>query len=1746
MSRFQRRHLPVLRLAVSLRRGTVAWACCMVLALPAAPAKAQRLDLSHLDTNTLYHVGLGTAKLTTPQWVGEEGVEAVVILGVDDMRDPARYEAFLRPVLQRLKKIDGRAPVSILTNSIRPDDPQLQSWLGEGLSIEAHTIDHPCPLLSGGDLLRAKSTYDRCVELLGRIPGNRPVAFRMPCCDSLNTVSPRFFSEIFNRTTPSGQFLRIDTSIFNVFTSDDPDIPRDLVQDADGTERFLKYVPRNTDGPYDNFVNTIHNYPYPYVINRTCWEFPCVVPSDWESQHLKGNNNPRLLDDWKAALDITVIKQGVMCLVFHPHGWCRNSQLVSLIDYAVSRHGKKVKFLNFREANDRMTRHFLGSDLGLRRDSKKRPPPFQNDTGHRVVDINRDGYQDVISGFRGVDGTSFGTVRTWQPKSRSWKTTRIQGAERFSEIAHLGVLRPGGPPSILLRSRHENLWLHLDGQQWRLDQQSFPIRNRTVQDQSIRVPLKNQRGLRLRDIDNDGADELIISDGKHNGVYRASENGRRWTRLDFRLPGGTGLVTAAGADRGVRLVDINDDGCLDVISSNHESFGIWLFDTMKSGWAHHVFSGTRTEAQPNQQLPPITLADGTDNGFFVHDGQLIWQNEHTAGMPHMVDRRRFIDLLAARPPSPRSPRNSMNAMRLRPGFQVELVAAEPLVQDPVAFDWGPDGRLWVVEMADYPLGSDGQGRSGGRVRCLVDTNGDGRFDQSTLFLDGLNFPNGVLAWKNGVLVSAAPQIFYAEDTDGDGRADRRDVLFQGFVEGNQQHRVNGFSRGLDNWIYCANGDSGGKIRSTMTGETVDISGRDFRIQPDSGRIDTQAGQTQFGRRRDDWGNWFGCNNSNPMWHFVLGDHYLRRNPHFAAPHARVNVSVTPGAAPVFPISRTLDRFNDPGGVNRFTSACSPAIYRDQFYGQAFSGNSFVCEPVHNLIHREQVSARGLTFTSRRASDEAPREFLSSRDNWFRPVFIRTGPDGCLWFADMYRFVIEHPKWIPPDWQERLDLRAGHKLGRIYRIVPTGKTPRPIPRLDRLDTDQLVRALNSPNGWQRDTVQQALVHRGDRRALKALLQQAARSPRPLGRLHSLCAADGLGGLDQNVIATALTDTHPGIRRHAIRLAESLPQLSDKLAEKLTGLANDSDPQVRLQLALSSGSLGTPQQQSRLLARQLPTLIGQPFFEPAVISSLSKANVAHVISLVLQQPDSSKPGTELLLSRLFELDNAYGNKGSLLTWISLCADPRLRETPRRLFSMSATLLDTLERRGLTLSKLHKNGGADTRRAVEAFRAVLVFARQMASAPDKSVPDRANAARLLGRDATTRDAELKLLSSWLAPQTDALLQSAAVSALQRSGSPNVARRLIDGWTGYSPARRREVLSVLLSRPAWHKNLLDAMEAETIVAVELDASTRQRLINQKDTTLKQRATKLLAVDVNTSRQQVIDKHLGVLKRSGDPTRGSTTFKNKCSSCHQLKGIGNQLGADLAAIKDKSLRSMLTAILDPNRAVEAKFLGYIAVTNSGRIHAGMLLGESSNSVRLVGSDGKQITILRRDLETLASTRKSFMPEGLEKDLSPQDLADVIAFVASAGSPRKKFAGNQPRVVTPDKDGAIRLAATNCEIYGKSLVFEAKYKNLGYWVSPDDRALWTVEVPRAGHYEVRLVYACDNGTAGNSFVLKCGEDRLTGKIAGTGTWDNYQTTLLGRVRLPTGRIRVLIEPTSDPNNCLMDLKELRLVPAKSR
>ncbi|MEQ1854665.1 MAG: PVC-type heme-binding CxxCH protein, partial [Chthoniobacteraceae bacterium] len=552
----------------------------------------------------------------------------------------------------------------------------------------------------------------------------------------------------------------------------------------------------------------------------------------------------------------------------------------------------------------------------------------------------------------------------------------------------------------------------------------------------------------------------------------------------------------------------------------------------------------------------------------------------------------------------------MKTIRVPASHRVELLAAEPLVQDPVAFDWDVSGRLWVVEMADYPLGMDGNGKPGGRVRVLEDTDGDGRYDKSTLFAEGLNFPNGIITWRDGVLVTAAPDILFLKDSDGDGKADVREPVLQGFLEGNQQLRVNGLRWGLDNWIYCAIGShhsgyaSGTKVKSVRAGREFELGSRDFRFRPDTGELDPQSGPTQFGRNRDDWGRWFGTQNSWPLWHYVLTDQYLRRNPHVAAPVPLLQV-VGPRNPKVYPASAPEKRFHSFTEAGHFTSACAGMIYQDELlFPRGVESHAFTCEPFHNLIQHNVLTDDGVSFAAHRAPGEETRDFFASEDRWCRPVMARTGPDGALWVADMYRYMIEHPQVLTPQGKAELmpHYRAGEDRGRIYRVVPANASARKPLRLDRLDAEQLVAALDSPNGWQRDKAQQLLLWRKEDAAIPHLEALAAKSKNPRARLHALCTLDGLSSLKPELVGRALADPHPGVRENALRLAETRGTPGEIAAA--TKLVDDADAKVRLQLAFSLGEWNDPRAGAAL--GRLAVAEHRDGFLTAAVMSSSKAH------------------------------------------------------------------------------------------------------------------------------------------------------------------------------------------------------------------------------------------------------------------------------------------------------------------------------------------------------------------------------------------------------------------------------------------------------------------------------------------------------------------------------------------------------------
>ena len=1683
--------------------------------------------LAYLDHLDPYYVSTSFPKLITPQWVGEEGVDCVIVLAIDDMRDVSKYERYLRPILDRLKKIDGRAPVSIMTNSVDPEDTatrsQLKSWLEEGLSIEVHTVDHPCPLLCDGDFSKAKSTYDRCVDLVDDIPNNRAVAFRMPCCDSLNTPSPRFWNEIFENTTPQGKHLSIDSSVFCITNGADPEVKRQQAFDADGREKFQKYL------PFPSFVNTIQNYPYPYVVGRTCWEFPCIVPSDWEAQNLHQPNNPQTVDDMKTALDVVVQKKGTYNLVFHPHGWIRAEQIVALIDHAISKYGNRVKFLTFRECDERIREHLLQGH-SLRSAVDRSGSSISN---IRILDLDNDGYQDVI---RLDSGRGKLHSRVWQPASKEWldSSANFDGA-----LPTFGILSDSNFASLVYVSAANQqltaLTYHRDG--------NWTQSNITRGTGSTRSPAISD--IRLRDLDQDGICEIIVGRAEQNQVLRFV-SADRWVDAGFKLP--ENIAIDSKSHDALRFVDIDQDGDLDCLYSDAGNCSLHLFASIDSGWSDQVFADTRREG--GATLPPFMRSDGTNNGAWIHSGYIWYQNEDTSRLPDKVDRRKLSKLLdrttsddnASVFPPPRSPEETLASISTSPDVAVELVAAEPLIQDPVAFDWDVDGSLWVAEMRDYPNGMDGKGAPGGRVKHLVDTDRDGTFDKATLFLDDLPFPTGVKVWRDGILITSAPNILLAKDSDGDGRADTTQILYSGFGEGNQQHRVNGLTWGMDGWLYVANGDSGGSIVSTATNKRVEIGGRDLRINPDNGDVEAIAGQTQFGRCVDEHGNWFGGNNSSPIWHYGQDDRYVSRNPHFSALGARRQIQVQPGASPVFPTSKLLPRFNDYHRANRFTSACSPVIYRDELLPASDANYFFVCEPVHNLVHRESVTPDGLSFRANRLPFESASEVFASSDNWSRPVMARTGPDGCVWIADMYRLVIEHPTWIPTDWQKQVDVRSGDDMGRIYRIVPSDAKRRNAAEnrnkefdisLNRLSTSALVKRLAHRNGWHRDMAQQLLLWRNDANTASLLTEMIGSTPNAMGKIYGMHTLRLLDGLTPAVILRCIDDPNDDVARHAIRNAEALLNSNESAGNAICRRI-DATPTLHPIHQQAAYTLGewNHSESGRHLAR-LAHRFDDNYLMAAIVSSLSKRNIRAALDETHTQITKA-PGqianpsfvAELLRQSVIHCDTQIIQLAA-----SVFTDAQYKSDAAWQFDTYRQMKLALERRESSTSKL-----GDSLLIIQTM--LIGQATSIASNVSRSVPERVAAIALLADNPTSSEIKWEEL---LTPQHPHEINVAAVNAMLQE--PDGASELLQTWPQISPRLRSHVLDRLLNSPNTTLQVLRAIQRKDLLASDLGIVRQHQIRRHSDDRIQELADQLYGSSVNAERESVVAQYERTTAgRIGNSTRGAVIFKKYCATCHRLGNAGNEVGPNLAALSDKSPRSLLTAILDPNRSVEERYVSYNIQTRDGLLLSGAMAEESATSVSIVGVDGKLKTILRNQIETVQSSGLSVMPVGFEKEVSPAEASDLIAFLQNHTAPRKEFPGNEPRIAPVRNDGSIRLFAVHANIFGPNLVFEERCRNLGFWSSNHDRAVWQLEVPTAGEYNVRIEYACEATTAGNRFLLTIGDQAISANVESTGTWDRYSWRSLGKIKLPAGSTTAVLRSAGPITSYLMDYRTIVLDP----
>lgn len=952
--------------------------------------------------------------------------------------------------------------------------------------------------------------------------------------------------------------------------------------------------------------------------------------------------------------------------------------------------------------------------------------------------------------------------------------------------------------------------------------------------------------------------------------------------------------------------------------------------------------------------------------------------------------------------APKEPADALKTFQPRPGFRVELVAGEPLIRSPVALDFDEDGRLFVAEFPEYNQYANPKFKGHGCVKLLEDTRGDGKYDKATAYADDLDSPVAVACYGGGVFVGSVPHILYCKDTKGDGKADLRKSVFTGFARDEAgEAMLNSFRWGLDNRFHVSTNLAGGKVRRAddKDGKPVDVRGQGFLFDPAALTFELTGGGGQHGMSLDDWGRTFVCDNSNPV-HLVMYDgRYLARNPYVPAPAAAVNIAPEGKYTKLFRVSpnepwRVLrtrlrkeglvpgsDEGGQPSGF--FTGATGVTVYRGDAWPEEYRGNVFVGEVANNLVYRARLEPDGVGLKALRADKGV--EFLASSDNWFRPVQFANGPDGCLYVIDMYRELIEGAKFLPPEILKHLDVSGGIDRGRIYRIVPEGfKRPKP-PRLGKATTAELVALLEHPNGWHRDTASRLLYQRQDRTAVAPLKRLAAESKSPLGRTHALYALDGLKALEAAQVVKALDDADTRVREQAVRLAERF-EAAPGVRAKLGKMTDDADLRVRYQLAFSLGSVGG-EMPARALVKLATHDGADPWFRLAILTSAGDCGGEVFRSLIADKGVRGTAHGKALLAGLAVQIGAANRANDVAAVVKA-----LDELPDSEKALAQEVVRSLVSRQPAAGRDKLSGAAGGKAG--AILADLLRDARKAAADDKRPPtERAAAVRTLGLApfAEARD----LFADCLKPRQPQPVQAAALETLARFDDKGVPALVLAAWPGLSPQLRATAAETLFARPAWVGTFLDAVEAGKVKPGDVDPARIQLLQASGDKSLRERAAKLFAGTALSKRADVVASYQKALTLKGDAAKGKAIFKTVCSACHRLEGVGEEVGADLAAIRDRGTESMLLNILDPNREVLPKYLSYYLETDKGRTITGMITAETANGLTIRRADGTSETVLRVNIAELRSTGLSFMPEGLEKQVDVPGMADLLAYLNS-------------------------------------------------------------------------------------------------------------------------------------------------------
>lgn len=948
--------------------------------------------------------------------------------------------------------------------------------------------------------------------------------------------------------------------------------------------------------------------------------------------------------------------------------------------------------------------------------------------------------------------------------------------------------------------------------------------------------------------------------------------------------------------------------------------------------------------------------------------------------------------------------NTPEGFQIEQGFDLSLVASEPLIKDPVDMDFNERGDAMVLEMPGYPF-EDKESR----LLILKDKNGDQIYDESVVFAENLQLATSFLPYKKGALVAAPPYLLFVRDDNEDYVMDQVDTLMGGFSTGNLQHNYNGLTYGMDGWIYAANGGNDG--RPFWWGDPasrMDLRGQDFKFNLETREM-VRLGESSggFGLAMDKFDRVFETHNLTHISHLVFPDRYKADKPIITG-HSLSNVSDHDenGLARIYPIGEQEARVNHPEQSGYFSGSCGITYYGGGAFGQDYDQTIWVADVVLNLIHVDKIKPNGSSFTASRIHEQT--DFLASADRSFRPVNMALGPDGSMYVVDMYREVIEHPEWIPDEIEKTLDLDAGKDQGRIYKITKSGSN-------QKIDFDQfesqkgLISALSHKNQWVRKTAHRLLSDQELSTESVNSLRNELTAGEPLVKIHALYVLDIHQKLDTKMLQKALEEDFPELNEAALILGEDWVEKDPSLKKSMAKLLIHPNPRVRMQAALSFSHLQEKGLQSAEESR-------------ALISDLAEAakmelNDWNVVAITLAADQHSA----MLFS---DLVNSGFNQGKMLASLAMNSNKSNEDVKLVLDGITSSQLSSLNKR-LVLEHLNQNprmlsgvvlepfiANLEAEGDLEILPALASFRNTLSLPPSNEFLTYSKSALtdVLNEDLSDslRLQNLSLLA--LLPfedKSDVLyecltndkplsLQEGALRQLSKYRFVEIGQRIVDMWNELSPQTRRYAGDLLLYNESHHDALLTGLENDLINVGEMNFDLERRrmlLAWTEDERTKERARALFSDAGVSNRQEVLDQMKPALTLVGSVPNGKNIFKTICSSCHKYGDLGIEVGPVLTEINRKSKATLLHDILDPNAAADPNYINHRLETKEGIVHVGIVAAETDNSFSILKIGGEQVTINKEDIKSFRSMGSSLMMEGLENSMTHQDMADLLAYL---------------------------------------------------------------------------------------------------------------------------------------------------------